>query len=55
MSSLVISEGELKEGYWWTILDEKGEAIAAGYHRLEKHAIFYGERALSVHREVSSA
>lgn len=51
---LEITQGELKEGYFWTILNDKGEAIACGYYRFENHAKYYGEKALSAYQKVGA-
>lgn len=51
---LEVSEGELKQGYWYVILTDKGESIAAGYRRLEKHAYYDGEKALAMYKKVGA-
>ena len=46
---LEIGQGDLGQGYFYQISDHKQEVIALGYYRLEKHAKFYGELALSIY------
>jgi steroid 5-alpha reductase family enzyme len=46
---LEVFRGDLGQGYFYQIADNKGEAIALGYYRLEKHANYWGELALSIY------
>lgn len=46
---LDIQQGELKQGYFYTIANHKGEVIASGYYRFEKHARYWGKLALSIY------
>jgi len=45
---LEITPGERGEGYFYEISD-KGQVLALGYYRLENHAKFYGDLALSIY------
>lgn len=47
---LDIQRGELKQGYFYTIANHKGEVIASGYYRFEKHARYWGKLALSIYK-----
>ncbi len=45
---LKITPGELGQGYFYEISD-MGKVFALGYYRLERHAKFYGDLALSIY------
>ena len=45
---LEVFRGDLGQGYFYQIANHKGETIALGYYRLEKHANYWGELALSI-------
>ena len=46
---LEVFRGDLGQGYFYKIANHKGEAIAIGYYRFEKHANYWGELALSIY------
>lgn len=51
---LDIFQDDLKQGYFYALINDKGESIALGYYKLEKHAIYWGELALKIARESES-
>ena len=52
---LDIQQGELKRGYFYTVANHKGEVIASGYYRLEKHASYWGKLALSIYERIEES
>ena len=48
---LDIFQGDLKQGYFYDLINDKGKIVASGYYKLEKHAIYWGELALKIAKE----
>ena len=52
---LEITRGELGQGYFYEITESSGQVLALGYYRLEDHARFYGNLAMSIYDKAVTA
>jgi hypothetical protein len=48
---LLVTQGDMGQGYFYDLVNESNQIVAFGYYRLEKHAFYYGNLALSYYHK----